>query len=30
MVGGPWTAQVPLGALDWCQLLSEEVDVVGR
>lgn len=30
IAGGPWAAQVPLGALDWCQLLSEDDDVAGR
>lgn len=30
MAGGPWAAQVPLGAPDWCQLLSEDDDVAGR
>jgi len=30
-MAGPWAAQVPLGALDWCQLLSEDDDdVAGR
>ena len=30
IAGGPWAAQVPLGALGWCQLLSEDDDVAGR